>query len=189
MSWGENSNDEARAWHDWDRRPVPAGSTRVVQVVIEGFHNLTAEPLLVARDDTRLAVRRPDGELRWWSDDTHQAHPRDGALVVVLRSESVLPRDNRAVDAAAVCSLTDLLEGIGGDDLAGPDADGGFALVGDDEDGGSGRAVRDDESGVVLRASGVHGRGPTPWRVESAWVRLVPGEELLAATDVPPPVW
>lgn len=176
MSWYLSGDD--RGDQGVDPHPVPAGMSRVVRAVLVGFHGLPGDPLLVAWDDRREAVRLSDGRLQWYLDEARQAFPRDGRIVTT--TAGVYPRGNRFMDALAVRSLSDLMEIVNAEEATEIDPSGLVRLRGE-QDRSTGTAVLDEDTGIISRASGVH--GSRPWTIEVLASRLVPGGELLVPAD------
>lgn len=187
MSWGDDGSDPhppPLLHDDWAPRPVPPGSTRAVSVVLDGFHGLPTDPILVAWDDARATVRLLTGELRWYVDTTRLAFPREDGIAVV-DSHDVYPRGNRFMDALAVRSLLDLVETVNADRVVAVDEDGTIHIDGEHDDV-RGQVVRDPDSGIVLRASGV--TGDRSWRLDVVATRqLHDAPALLGPGDVTPP--
>ena len=185
MEWGHSSDDPAPLLppKDWEPQPVAPGAVRVVSGAIDGFHGLSAEPLLVAWDDQRTAVRLANGDLRWYSDGVQQAFPRHGEIVV--EAAGVYPRDNRYMDALVVRSLEDLVETVNAETITSIDEDGTIHIYGE-HDNSRGAAVREPHSGIILRASGL--QGTRPWKLEVRATRLLKeAQGLLKPMNVAPP--
>lgn len=184
MAWGDGDEPGALSAEEWSPRPVGRGAVQVVRVVLEGFHGVPAEPVLVAWDDSRATVRLANGELRWYADRARFAFPQDDQITVA-DATSLYPRGNRFMDALAVRSLQDLMETVNADTVTSIDADGAIHLDGED-DHSRARARRDPESGIVLLASGVEGHHP--WRLEVLASRVLgDADALLEPAHSAPP--
>ena len=187
MGWGNSADDPASPlpYKDWAPQPVAPGVVRAVSVAIDGFYGLPVDPLLVAWDDQRATVRLANGDLRWYSDGVQQAFPRQGEIVVEAVAGSVYPRDNRYMDALAVRSLEELVETVNAEEITSIDEDGTIHIYGE-HDNSRGAAVREPDSGIILRASGL--QGTSPWKLEVLATQLLEeAQGLLKAVNVAPP--
>lgn len=188
MEWGDDgvdNNPPPLPYGDWLPRPVAHGAVRLVSVVIEGFHGLSADPVLVAWDDTRATVRLATGELCWYVDAASLAYPMHGEIVVIDR-HSAYPRGNRYMDALAVRSLQDLIETVNAETVTSIDEDGTIHIYGE-HDNSRGEVLREPETGIILRASGIE--GASPWRLDVVETHLVGDEQLLNPSHVAPPTF
>ena len=170
ISWGAGSDGAHPPvpYETWAPRPVPSGAVRVTKVVTHGF-GLPEEPLVVAWDDQRATVRSAQGGLHWYTDETHNAFPRAGEIVVEDRYEP-FPRGNRYMSALVVRSLEDLIETVNAEEVTSIDDDGTIHIYGaHDESRGS--LIRSEDTGIVLRASGT--QGTAPWDLEVSETHLV----------------
>lgn len=166
---------------DWSM----SGSAQVVSAIFRGFYGLPATPLVVAWDDRCATVRQPTGELKWFTDNTSHAFPRDGKIVIQDVATHPYPRGNRHLAALVVRSLEDLLEEANADQVTSIDAGGTIHIYGE-HDNSRGQVVSSEDTGIILRASGV--QGVSPWDFEVTSVQLVEADcGLLEPMDVRPP--
>lgn len=190
MAWGDDAAPPVPE-ASWAPRHVDPGTVCAARVVIDGFHGLPAEMLLVAWDNDRATVRRADGTLQWYTDGRRQAYPRRGEIVVEDAADHAYPRDNRYMDALAVRSLQDLVETVNAEEVTSVDADGTIHIYGE-HDRSRAEVVRAEETGIIVRASGVE--GTRPWQLEAMTTLVVAGgaARLLlepADIEIPPILW
>lgn len=189
MGWGDDGKDIDPAplpYEDLVPRPVAHGTARAVNVVLDGFYGLPADPVLVAWDDTRATVRLATGELRWYVDGTSLAFPLHGEIAVV-DIHALYPRGNRYMAALAVRSLEDLIETVHAEKVTSVAEDGTIHIFGE-HDNSRGEALREPDSGIILRASGIE--GDRPWRLNVVATRLLDDNQaLLEPTHVAPPTF